>query len=57
MCKNKFVWAGSFVFAVICGMSVYFSESIWSAVIIHNLNDFAFLTLINKRNIFKVESK
>ncbi len=34
-------------------MSVYFTKSIWTAIIIHNLNDFGFLTLVNSRNIFK----
>ena len=55
--NNKFVWIGSFILGIICAVSVYFSHSIWTAIIIHNLNDFPFLTLVNKRNIFKGESK
>lgn len=50
--NSKFVWFGSLLLGVICACSVYLFHSIWSAIIIHNLNDFAFLTLINKRNIF-----
>ena len=50
---EKFVWIGSLILALVCAMSVYFTKSIWTAIIIHNLNDFGFLTLVNSRNIFK----
>ncbi|WP_425449333.1 CPBP family intramembrane glutamic endopeptidase [Dethiothermospora halolimnae] len=49
---KKFVWIGSLVLALICATSVYLTKSIWTAIIIHNLNDFGFLTLVNSRNIF-----
>ncbi|KPU26306.1 hypothetical protein TR13x_10715 [Caloranaerobacter sp. TR13] len=51
--NNKFVWIGSLVLGVICAISVYLTKSIWAAIIIHNLNDFGFMTLVNKKNIFK----
>lgn len=51
--NNKFVWIGSLVLGVVCAISIYYTKSIWTAIIIHNLNDFGFLTLVNKRNIFK----
>lgn len=51
--KDSFVWVGSFVLAIICCLVMIYTNSIWSAVIVHNLNDFGFLTLVNKRNIFK----
>ncbi|WP_425449418.1 CPBP family glutamic-type intramembrane protease [Dethiothermospora halolimnae] len=50
---EKFVWIGSLILSLVCAMSVYFTKSIWTAIIIHNLNDFGFLTLVNSRNIFK----
>lgn len=51
--NNRFVWVGSFVLGVVCAISTYYTKSIWPAIIIHNLNDFGFLTLVNKRNIFR----
>ncbi|WP_353892799.1 CPBP family intramembrane glutamic endopeptidase [Proteinivorax hydrogeniformans] len=51
--SNWFVWIGSLILGVICAISVYFTQSIWTAFIIHVLNNFGFMTLINKRNIFK----
>lgn len=51
--SNQFVWIGSLILGLICAVSVYFTKSIWTAIIIHILNDFGFMTLINKRNIFK----
>lgn len=50
--KNKLIWIASFLLGIICAFSVYKFKSIWAAIIIHNLNDFAYITLINKRNIF-----
>ena len=50
--KNKFVWFGSLILALVCSTLVYSIKSIWVAIIIHNLNDFGFLTLVNRRNIF-----
>lgn len=51
--NSKFIWIGSFILALTCSVCTYFTKSIWSAIIIHNLNNFAFLTLVNKRNIFQ----
>ncbi|MTI65362.1 MAG: CPBP family intramembrane metalloprotease [Firmicutes bacterium] len=50
--SNKKIWIGSLVLGLVCATSVYLTNSIWTAIFIHNLNDFGFLTLINKRNIF-----
>ncbi|WP_066504107.1 CPBP family intramembrane glutamic endopeptidase [Abyssisolibacter fermentans] len=51
--ENKFVIFGSLILGIICCISVYVTHSIWTAVIIHILNDFGFLTLISRRNIFE----
>ncbi|KGG79821.1 hypothetical protein Y919_09740 [Caloranaerobacter azorensis H53214] len=51
--KSKFVLIGSLVLGLTCAISVYLTKSIWAAIMIHNLNDFGFLTLVNKRNIFE----
>lgn len=53
--NNRFVWIGSFVLGLVCAASVYFTKSIWAAILIHNLNNFGFMTLVNKRNIFKAK--
>ncbi|MTI71825.1 MAG: CPBP family intramembrane metalloprotease [Firmicutes bacterium] len=50
--SDKKVWIGSLVLGLVCAINVYLANSIWTAIFIHNLNDFGFLTLINKRNIF-----
>lgn len=49
---DKFIIMGSLLLGLTCSISVYFTRSIWTAIIIHNLNNFGFLTLVNKRNIF-----
>jgi membrane protease YdiL (CAAX protease family) len=54
--NNRFVWIGSLILGLICAISVYFTKSIWTSIIIHILNDFGFMTLINRRNIFKEKS-
>lgn len=54
--NNKFVWIGSFLLAMTCAISVVILKSIWTAIIIHNLNDFGYLTLVNKRDIFTQRS-
>ena len=51
--NSRFVWIGSFVLGLVCATSVYFTKSIWTAILIHSLNNFGFMTLVNKRNIFK----
>ena len=54
---NKFVWFGSLLLAVTCGVVTYITKSIWAAVIIHNLNDLGFMTLVNKRDVFTNRNK
>lgn len=49
---NKFVWIGSFILALACAWCVYATGSIWSAVVIHTCNNLAYMTLVNRRNIF-----
>nr|WP_278287317.1 CPBP family intramembrane glutamic endopeptidase [Caloranaerobacter ferrireducens] len=53
--KIKFVLIGSLVLGLTYAISVYLTKSIWTAIMIHNLNVFGFLILVNKRNIFKEE--
>ncbi len=55
--KNKFVWFGSAILGLVCGFLVLHCKSIWPAVIVHNLNDFAFLTIIGKRDLFSDSEK
>ncbi|WP_035287795.1 CPBP family intramembrane glutamic endopeptidase [Clostridium sp. KNHs214] len=50
--NNKFIWIGSFFLGITCATSILISKSIWTAIIIHDLNDFAYITLVNRRNIF-----
>lgn len=51
--KNTFIRFGSFVIGVACSITIIITSSIWTGLIIHILNNFAFMTLVNKTNIFK----
>lgn len=50
--NNRFVWFGSLFLAITCGVAVYVTKSIWTGILIHNLNDLGYMTLVNKRDIF-----
>ncbi len=50
--KDPAVWAGSAILAVICALAVAGTGSLWTAVLIHDLNDFGFITLVRRRNLF-----
>ena len=50
--SDSFIWIGSFVLGLVCAISMFVTKSIWTAIIIHNLNNFGFLTLVRKKNIY-----
>lgn len=54
--RNPYVWAGSAVLSVICSLAVIFTGSLWTAVFVHDLNDFGFLTLVGRRDVFSLGS-
>lgn len=49
---DKWIWAGSTVLGLSCGLVALYTNSVWAAVIVHNLNNFSYLTLVGKRNLF-----
>jgi membrane protease YdiL (CAAX protease family) len=50
--RDPAVWVGSAFLSVICALAVVWTGSLWTAVFIHDLNDFGFLTLVGRRNVF-----
>lgn len=46
--NDKKIWIASFILGLTCAISGILTKSIWIAIIIHNLNNFAYLALINK---------
>jgi membrane protease YdiL (CAAX protease family) len=51
--RDRAVWVGSAFLSVACALAVTGTGSLWTAVIIHDLNGFGFLTLVRRRNIFQ----
>ena len=47
------LWLESAFVGALCCLGYYWSQSIWTAVLIRVLNDFGFVTLTEQRNIFK----
>ncbi len=50
--RRQVVWLGAGLLGVFCCLSFYWSQSIWAPVLIHVLNDFGYVTLGEKRNLF-----
>lgn len=50
--KRKSIWIGSAVLGLSCGIIAILTNSVFAAVIIRNMSNFAYLTLIGKRVIF-----
>jgi membrane protease YdiL (CAAX protease family) len=46
------LWLESAFVGALCCLGYYWSQSIWTAVLIRVLNDFGFVTLTEQRNIF-----
>lgn len=46
------LWVESAFVGALCCLGYYWSQSIWTAVLIRVLNDFGFVTLTEQRNIF-----
>lgn len=49
---RKSIWIGSAILGLGCGIIAILTNSVFAAVIVHNLNNFAYLTLIGKRDLF-----
>jgi len=47
------VWAGSAVLSVLCCVAVAWTGSLWTAVLVHTLNNLGFMTLVGRRNVFE----
>jgi membrane protease YdiL (CAAX protease family) len=46
------IWLGAGLLGIFCCLAFYWSQSIWAPVLIHVLNDFGYVTLGEKRDIF-----
>jgi len=51
--RRRILWFGSGLLGVLCCLTYYWSQCIWAPVIIHVLNDVAFVTLVEQRNLFE----
>jgi len=51
--RKPLYWFGAVFIGFFCGMAFYYTQSIWTAIIIHILNDFGYVTLNEKKNIFE----
>ena len=51
--RKPLYWFGAVLIGFFCGLAFYYTKSIWTAIIIHILNDFGYLTLNEKKNIFE----
>jgi membrane protease YdiL (CAAX protease family) len=51
--RKQLYWLGSGILGVLCCLGYYWSQSIWAPVLIHALNDIAFIARNEKRNIFE----
>jgi membrane protease YdiL (CAAX protease family) len=50
--RRQILWLGSGLMGILCGLGYYWSQCIWTPVLIHVLNDVGFVTLNEKRNLF-----
>ena len=51
--RRQILWLGSGLMGILCGLGYYWSQCIWTPVLIHVLNDVGFVTLNEKRNLFQ----
>lgn len=50
--RDARVWVGAACLGLLCALIVHSAGSIWAGIIVHDLNNLGFLTLVNRRNIF-----
>ncbi len=50
--RKPVIWLGAGLLGVFCCLAFYWSQSIWAPVLIHVLNDFGYVTLGEKRDLF-----
>ena len=50
--RKPVLWLGASLLGIFCCLGFYWSQSIWAPVLIHVLNDFGYVTLGEKRDIF-----
>lgn len=50
--RRPLYWFGAVLIGFFCNLAFYYTGSIWTAVIIHILNDFGYMVLNEKKNIF-----
>ena len=51
--RKPLYWGGAALVSILCGLGYYYSGSVWSPVLIHILNDIGYVTLHEKRNLFR----
>jgi membrane protease YdiL (CAAX protease family) len=51
--RRPIIWLGSGLMGILCGLGYYWTQCIWTPVLIHVLNDFGYVTLNERRDIFK----
>jgi membrane protease YdiL (CAAX protease family) len=50
--RKQVIWLGAGLLGILCCLGFYWSQSIWAPVLIHVFNDFGYVTLGEKRDIF-----
>jgi membrane protease YdiL (CAAX protease family) len=51
--RKRIIWFGSALIGLLCGLGFYWSQSIWAPILIHVLNDVGFVTLNERRDLFR----
>lgn len=51
--RKPLYWGGAALVSILCGLGYYYSGSVWSPILIHVLNDIGYVTLDEKRNLFR----
>jgi membrane protease YdiL (CAAX protease family) len=51
--RKPVLWLGAGLLGIFCCLAFYWTQSIWAPVLIHVLNDFGYVTLGEKRNLFQ----
>ncbi|GEM_PF-3128803 len=50
--RRPLYWTGATLVSFFCALGIYYTGSIWTAVLIHILNDIGYVTLNERKNIF-----
>jgi membrane protease YdiL (CAAX protease family) len=51
--RKQILWLGSGLMGILCGLGYYWTQCIWAPIFIHVLNDVGFVTLNEKRDLFR----